>query len=38
VDWARPPFGFQNQYWDDGFNYEDPCNIDLPVNRTIAAI
>jgi hypothetical protein len=38
VDWAWSAFGFQNAYWDDGFGYEDPCNIDLPVNRTMSAI
>jgi hypothetical protein len=38
VDWAWQAFGFVNEYWDDGFGYEDPCNRDLPVNRTMAAI
>ncbi len=38
VDWAWSAFGFQNQYWDDGFGYEDPCNRNLPVNRTMGAI
>jgi hypothetical protein len=38
VDWAWLAFGFQNQYWDDGFGCEDPCYIDLPLNRTVSAI
>ena len=38
VDWAWGAFGFQNNYWDDGFGYEDPCNRDLPLNRTMNAL
>ncbi len=35
VDWAWAAHGFKNAYWDDGFGYEDPCNTDLPVARTL---
>lgn len=38
VDWAWQAYGFQNNYWDDGFGYEDPCNRDLPLNRTMNAL
>jgi hypothetical protein len=38
VDWAWAAYGFQNNYWDDGFGYEDPCNRDLPLNRTMNAL
>jgi hypothetical protein len=38
VDWAWQAYGFQNSYWDDGFGYEDPCNRDLPLNRTMNAL
>ena len=38
VDWAWQAYGFQNNYWDDGFGYEDPCNRNLPLNRTMNAL
>lgn len=38
VNWAWAAFGFQNDFWDDGFGYEDACNRDLPVNRTMSGI
>jgi hypothetical protein len=38
VNWAWQAYGFQNNYWDDGFGYEDPCNRDLPLNRTMNAL
>lgn len=38
VDWAWQAYGFQNAYWDDGFGYEDPCNRNLPLNRTMNAL
>jgi hypothetical protein len=38
VNWAWSAFGFESNYWDDGFGYEDACNRDLPVNRTMSAI
>ena len=38
VDWAWAAYGFQNNFWDDGFGYEDPCNRDLPVNRTMNSL
>ncbi len=38
VDWAWQAYGFQNSFWDDGFGYEDPCNRNLPLNRTMNAL
>ena len=38
VDWAWQAYGYQNNYRDDGFGYEDPCNRDLPLNRTMNAL
>jgi hypothetical protein len=38
VNWAWAAYGFQNSFWDDGFGYEDPCNRDLPLNRTMNAL
>ena len=35
IDWAWAAHGFQNEYWNDGFGYEDACNTDLPVARTL---
>ncbi len=38
VNWAWQAYGFQNNYWDQGFGYEDPCNRNLPLNRTMNAL
>ena len=38
IDWAWAAHGFQNDYWDDGFGYEDCCNTDLPLARTLNAL
>jgi hypothetical protein len=38
VNWAWAAYGFENDYWDDGFGYEDPCNRNLPLNRTMNAL
>ena len=38
VNWAWSAYGFQNDFWDDGFGYEDPCNRNLPLNRTMNAL
>jgi len=38
VDWAWAAHGFRNNYWDDGFGYEDCCNTDLPLARTFNGI
>ena len=38
IDWAWAAHGFRNSYWDDGFGYEDPCNTDLPLARTLNAL
>jgi hypothetical protein len=38
VSWAWQAYGFQNDFWDDGFGYEDPCNRSLPLNRTMNAL
>ena len=38
IDWAWYAHGFQGDYWDDGFGYEDVCNTDLPLARTLNAM
>ena len=38
VNWTWAAYGFQNSFWDDGFGYEDPCNRNLPLNRTMNAL
>ena len=38
IDWAWSAHGFQKDYWDDGFGYEDVCNNDKPLARTLAAL
>lgn len=38
IDWAWTAHGFQKNYWDDGFGYEDCCNTDLPLARTFGAM
>src|SRR6266540_4252155 len=30
--------GFQNDYWDNGFGYEDVCNTELPLARTLSGM
>lgn len=35
VDWAWSAYGFENEYWKNGFGYSDPCNRDRPLNRTM---
>ncbi len=34
--WAD--FDFDQGDWDEGFGYDDPCNIDLPLGRTFNAL
>jgi hypothetical protein len=34
--WAD--FDFDQGDWDDGFGYEDACNLELPLNRTFSAL
>lgn len=31
-------FNMRREDWDNGFGYEDPCNLDLPLGRTFAAL
>ncbi len=31
-------FDFDKDDWDNGFGYEDPCNINLPLGRTFSAL
>lgn len=31
-------FKMRKEDWDNGFGYEDPCNMDLPLGRTFAAL
>lgn len=31
-------FGFRKKYWDDGFGYEDVCNSQKPLGRTLSAL
>ena len=38
IDWAWAAHDFDKGDWDDGFGYEDVCNTDLPLARTLNAI
>jgi hypothetical protein len=38
IDWAWDAHSFDGDYWDEGFGYEDVCNTDLPLARTLNAI
>jgi hypothetical protein len=38
IDKFLTDFGFDRGDWNDGFGYEDMCNIDLPLNRTFSAL
>ncbi|MDN5856595.1 MAG: hypothetical protein L0K86_27920 [Actinomycetia bacterium] len=38
IDWAWPAHGFRNNYWDDGFGYDAPCDTNKAVARTLNAI
>ena len=31
-------FNMASEDWDAGFGYDDPCNLDLPLGRTFAAL
>ncbi len=35
IDEAWSGYDFDKGYWDDGFGYEEPCNIRLPLARTL---
>lgn len=38
VDWAWSVFRFNSDYWANGFGFEDVCNTDLPLARTLSAM
>lgn len=38
IDWAWDAHDFDKGDWDDGFGYDDVCNTDLPLARTLNAI
>jgi|ERR1043166_2941755 hypothetical protein len=38
VDYAWPAWGFNYDYWQDGWGYNDCCNTDKPLARTFNAI
>jgi hypothetical protein len=38
IDWAWGVFEFNYDYWQDGWGYDDACNNDKPLGRTLNAI
>lgn len=38
IDWAWSAFGFNYDYWQDGWGYDDCCNTDKPMARTFNAM
>lgn len=38
IDYAWVGHGFNNTYWQDGWGFDDPCNIRKPVSRVLAGI
>ena len=38
IDWAWPAHGFNNDYWQGGWGFDDACNIRKPVSRVLSAM
>jgi hypothetical protein len=38
IDWAWHTHGFNGDYWQDGWGYDDVCNIRKPLARCLSAI
>lgn len=38
INWAWPQHGFNNDYWQDGWGYDDVCNIRKPLARCLNAM
>ena len=38
VDFAWKTHGFNNTYWQDGWGFDDPCNVRKPVARVLSAM
>jgi hypothetical protein len=38
IDWALNAYSIDQADWDEGFGYEEPCNTDRPLSRTLNAI
>lgn len=38
VDWAWATYNFENSWWQDGWGYDDCCNIHKPLARTFVGI
>ncbi|HEY3115206.1 MAG TPA: hypothetical protein VGK54_00535 [Chloroflexota bacterium] len=36
--WSTYGFSGNKDYWDDGFGWEDPCNVDKPLARTFNSL
>lgn len=38
VNWVWPTHGFNNDWWQDGWGYDDPCNTRKPLARCLNAM
>jgi hypothetical protein len=38
INWAWPTHGFKNSWWQDGWGYDDVCNIRKPLARCLNAM
>lgn len=38
TDFFWKSYDFDRQDWDEGFGYDDPCNVDLPLARTMNSL
>ncbi len=38
INWAWDTFNFDGAWWQDGWGYDDPCNVTKPLGRTFDAV